>query len=477
MLDQDLATLIRPPFDVVANIPYHITSPILHRILALKQPPERVVLMVQREVAERVAAAPGKMSYLSVFAQYHAAVRVLRTVPREAFEPAPDVESAVLLLEPRTEATASARGGRRALAARAGGVPRAPQDAPQRARAPAAPARVARDGRARSGRDRIGPPAPDRVRGGMAAAASRDPAAARAAVTAADPLRRLTPVVRVAPAKLNLTLAVLGRRADGFHDLHSVMAPLALADLISLVPTSSGPDRLHVVGADLAAGPENLVLRAVAALRARLGRLGETLPPLSIRLDKRIPVAAGLGGGSSDAAAAIDAALEAWAVDLEAGARTRTAAAVGSDVPFFFAGTPALVTGRGESVTPLRAPSGPPLGILLVTPAIAVSTAAVYGAFAGGSGSTRLTSEHLGQELRTGLTSKALLDRAGILAVANDLASGTALIGARDSPVPAPADARPWTPGRTVGLGPDPLGPLSFARGRARGGRSGRSSR
>ena len=101
VLDQDLATLVGPPFDIVANIPYHITSPILHRVLALERPPERVVLMVQREVAERVAAPPGRMSYLSVFAQYHADVRVLRTVPRDAFEPAPDVESAVLELVPR----------------------------------------------------------------------------------------------------------------------------------------------------------------------------------------------------------------------------------------------------------------------------------------------------------------------------------------------------------------------------------------
>ena len=101
VLDQDLATLVSPPFDVVANIPYHITSPILHRVLELERPPERIVLMVQREVAERVAAPPGRMSYLSVFAQYHAEVRVLRTVPRDAFEPAPDVESAVLLLAPR----------------------------------------------------------------------------------------------------------------------------------------------------------------------------------------------------------------------------------------------------------------------------------------------------------------------------------------------------------------------------------------
>ena len=100
ILDQDLAALIEPPFDVVANIPYHITSPILHRILGLERSPERVVLMVQREVAERVAAPPGQMSYLSVFVQYHAAVTVVRTVPREAFEPAPEVESAILLIEP-----------------------------------------------------------------------------------------------------------------------------------------------------------------------------------------------------------------------------------------------------------------------------------------------------------------------------------------------------------------------------------------
>jgi 16S rRNA (adenine1518-N6/adenine1519-N6)-dimethyltransferase len=99
-LDQDLVRLVPPPYDVVANLPYHITSPVLHRLLG--QPPraERLVLMVQREVAERVAAAPGGMSYLSVFVQYHARVRIALRVPREAFEPAPKVESAVIVLEP-----------------------------------------------------------------------------------------------------------------------------------------------------------------------------------------------------------------------------------------------------------------------------------------------------------------------------------------------------------------------------------------
>jgi 16S rRNA (adenine1518-N6/adenine1519-N6)-dimethyltransferase len=99
-LDQDLNRLVAAPFDVVANLPYHITSPILHRLLGETPRPERLVLMVQREVAERIAAPPGRMSYLSVFVQYHARVRVAFTVPPSAFEPAPAVDSAVIVVEP-----------------------------------------------------------------------------------------------------------------------------------------------------------------------------------------------------------------------------------------------------------------------------------------------------------------------------------------------------------------------------------------
>ena len=99
-LDQDLVRLVPPPYDVVANLPYHITSPILHALLGEAPRPGRLVLMVQREVAERIAAPPGKMSYLSVFVQYHARVRVALVVPPEAFEPEPAVESAVIVIEP-----------------------------------------------------------------------------------------------------------------------------------------------------------------------------------------------------------------------------------------------------------------------------------------------------------------------------------------------------------------------------------------
>ena len=100
-LDQDLPGLVPPPYLVVANLPYHITSPILHRLLGRAPRPERMILMVQWEVAERLASPPGRMSYLSVFVQFHAAVRIVRRVAAAAFEPAPAVDSAIIEIEPR----------------------------------------------------------------------------------------------------------------------------------------------------------------------------------------------------------------------------------------------------------------------------------------------------------------------------------------------------------------------------------------
>ena len=144
-------------------------------------------------------------------------------------------------------------------------------------------------------------------------------------------------------------------------------------------------------------------------------------------------MAAGLAGGSSDAAAAMDAALEAWDAELAAVERLRIAAALGSDVPFFTVGGAALVEGRGEQVRPLPDPIGSPPGVLLVTPAVAVPTPDVFAAYAAGirpegAAASRLASEHLATELERGLSATALLDRAGILAAANDLAPATAAV-------------------------------------------------
>ncbi len=246
-----------------------------------------------------------------------------------------------------------------------------------------------------------------------------------------------TPVVRVAPAKLNLTLSVVGRRPDGFHDLHSVFVPLGLHDVLTLAPARAAgrTDSLHVSGLDAGPLEDNLVLRAISAAR---GVVGEgpgrpATPPLAARLEKRIPVAAGLGGGSSDAAAAFDGALEAWgaAADLDADRRLDAAASIGSDVPFFLSGVPALVEGRGERITPLQGVHGHP-GILLVTPAVAVRTPDVFAVFDGargsGDGSVRMTSAHLAQELGNGLSATDLLARAGVLASANDLLPAVVLV-------------------------------------------------
>jgi 4-diphosphocytidyl-2-C-methyl-D-erythritol kinase len=253
---------------------------------------------------------------------------------------------------------------------------------------------------------------------------------------AVDPTRRLTPVVRLAPAKLNLSLAVVGRQSDGYHELHSVMVPLELADRLSLAPTAGSLDTLHVVGFDTGPMAENLVLRALAGVREAVGAgwagSGGPPPPLAARLDKRIPVAAGLAGGSSDAAATLDGALEAWGATLTIHERLRVASRLGSDVPFFLAGGAALVEGRGEAVSPLRGVTGDPPGVLLVTPRLAIRTPDVFAAWdtgpPAGRGAVRTSSAHLAEELRAGLSARALVDRAGILAVANDLVAATATL-------------------------------------------------
>ncbi len=261
-------------------------------------------------------------------------------------------------------------------------------------------------------------------------------------MTAADPARRLPPAVRIAPAKVNLTLAVLGVRPDGFHDLHSVMVPLDLADRLSVAVAPPGrEDSLHVTGYDPGPVADNLVLRAIAAARRLArpawGRPGPP-PPLAARLDKRIPIAAGLAGGSSDAAAAADAALEAWGLTLDADIRHRLASELGSDVPFFLAGGPALVEGRGEQLTPVpwlpdagAAHDRP--GLLLVTPSCGIPTPAAFRAWDAGArlaaGTARPASAHLAEELRRGSLRVAdLLARASVLAAANDLAPAAALV-------------------------------------------------
>ena len=180
-----------------------------------------------------------------------------------------------------------------------------------------------------------------------------------------------------APGKVNLTLAVLGPRADGYHDLHSVVAPIRLADRITLQRRAGAElvDELHCAGLPIAGSAENLVLVALRELRAELGDEA-VLPHLSVVLEKRLPAAAGLGGGSSDAAAALLAANALWGSPLSGEELERFSGELGSDIPFFVRGSRAAVArGRGEQVEACACPAmlhvvvvRPPDHLLLLVP-------------------------------------------------------------------------------------------------------------
>ena len=184
---------------------------------------------------------------------------------------------------------------------------------------------------------------------------------------------------RSAPAKVNLYLEVTGRRPDGYHDLVTVFWPMAgLADELSLEPLGRPGCELRTGGA--AGVPEtadNLVCRAAAAFAVAAA----VAPAWRFTLTKRIPVAAGLGGGSSDAAAALMLLNAAHGTPLAPDTLAGLAAGLGADVPFFLRPEPALATGIGEQLTPLTAGVAA-LPLLLVNPGFPLPTAWAYGALA-----------------------------------------------------------------------------------------------
>lgn len=175
-------------------------------------------------------------------------------------------------------------------------------------------------------------------------------------------------------AKINLTLDVLGRRADGYHELATVMQTVDLYDTLCLTASADSSVRLTCTRPELS-NDDNLAVRAAQLVRQQLG----LTQGLVIELDKRIPMAAGLGGGSSDAAAILLALKQWWQLPVSPTDLLAMATSLGSDVPFFLMGGLALCEGRGERVTPL-APYWPVSmrWLLLVKPAIGVATATVF---------------------------------------------------------------------------------------------------
>lgn len=219
--------------------------------------------------------------------------------------------------------------------------------------------------------------------------------------------RRGAHVVIHAPAKLNLLLEVLGKREDGFHEIETIMAPIGLFDTLeftdqpaaaglslacdwscglraknNLRPEAVGPANLRAdatvsarhlaLGGELPEGTDNLVIRAVERVRAQAG----IAQGARLRLVKRIPAAAGLGGASSDAAAALVAANLVWRLGWSQQRLSQLAAELGSDVPFFLQGRTAICRGRGERIEPLAGIG--PMHLVLVKPPVGLATPAVY---------------------------------------------------------------------------------------------------
>lgn len=187
-----------------------------------------------------------------------------------------------------------------------------------------------------------------------------------------------------APAKLNLFLKVLGKRADGYHELETLMVSVGLYDTLTFSDDPSG--RLQLTCADSAplrsgavkrdipgAGPDNLVLRAAELLRTATG----TARGAAIHLCKRIPMAAGLAGGSSDAAATLWGLNRLWNLGLSTPELAALSSRLGSDIPFFLCSTTAAICrGRGEVVEPLRLPGR--FWFVIARPPSGLSTAEVY---------------------------------------------------------------------------------------------------
>ena len=177
----------------------------------------------------------------------------------------------------------------------------------------------------------------------------------------------------LAPAKLNIRLKVTGRRADGYHELVSIMVPVGLFDHIELELIRPGRIMLSCQGLSVPNNKENLVYRATSAFFSKAG----TPRGISIKLTKNIPVSAGLGGGSSDAAFILKGLNEMWSNPLTPQELADLAVCLGADVPFFLLNRPCIARGVGEILEPIE--KWPKFWYVIVMPALEVSTAWVYG--------------------------------------------------------------------------------------------------
>ena len=421
------------PTRLVANLPYNVAVPIVLTVLEKLPSIQTVLVMVQAEVADRLAATPGNKIYgvPSAKVAWYASARRTLTIGRNVFYPVPNVDSALVKIERRPQPdTAATREQvfavidaafaqrrktlRQALAGLAGSAGAA-QEALERAGvSPTARgetldidqfAAVAQQLNAAS----AGACVP--------AASAPAPATSDPAVNASDPAVN-TPAMSVggsdvsvsAPGKVNLFLALGAARPDGYHPLNTIFAQIGLSETVTVSPlkslattapqpaltapvssASSAPaqsDSAPVAAqpapsataasapAAQTGGPRielaltrpdsnvpldhtNLAYRAAQAVAQQAAQRGLATPDVHILLDKAVPVAGGMAGGSADAAATLKACNEFWQVGLSLEELAHLGAQLGADVPFGLYGGVALGTGRGDLIEPLKAAPGP----------------------------------------------------------------------------------------------------------------------
>lgn len=397
------------PTRLVANLPYNVAVPIVLTVLEKLPSIQTVLVMVQAEVADRLAATPGNKIYgvPSAKVAWYASARRTLTIGRNVFYPVPNVDSALVKIERRPQPdTAATREQvfavidaafaqrrktlRQALAGLAGSAGAA-QEALERAGvSPTARGETLDIDQFAAVAQQL-----NAASAGACVPATSDPAvnASDRAVNASDRAVSVS-----APGKVNLFLALGAARPDGYHPLNTIFAQIGLSETVTVTPlqslattapqsaptapvssASSAPAPSATAASAPAAqtgGPRielaltrpdsnvpldhtNLAYRAAQAVAQQAAQRGLATPDVHILLDKAVPVAGGMAGGSADAAATLKACNEFWQVGLSLEELAQLGAQLGADVPFGLYGGVALGTGRGDLIEPLKAAPGP----------------------------------------------------------------------------------------------------------------------
>ena len=398
------------PTRLVANLPYNVAVPIVLTVLEKLPSIQTVLVMVQAEVADRLAATPGNKIYgvPSAKVAWYASARRTLTIGRNVFYPVPNVDSALVKIERRPQPNTTAtreqvfavidaafaqrrKTLRQALAGLAGSAGAA-QEALERAGvSPTARGETLDIDQFAAVAQQLNAASAGAC---VQAASAPAPATSDSVVNTSD--RAVSASDRAvsvsAPGKVNLFLALGAARPDGYHPLNTIFAQIGLSETVTVTPlpalattapqpapaaaqpapaaqpcsapaAQTGGPRIELAltrpDSNVPLDHTNLAYRAAQAVAQQAAQRGLATPDVHILLDKAVPVAGGMAGGSADAAATLKACNEFWQVGLSLEELAQLGAQLGADVPFGLYGGVALGTGRGDLIEPLKAAPGP----------------------------------------------------------------------------------------------------------------------